>query len=338
MLCLPSPDAAAHAMLNAGGFTAPIGMTPPEDHPDKARMKEIVAFTHNWFSTQKENLRNVGDIGGKALTVGYGLWTLDMLDAPKDETTDAMAEYLLKSQEPDGSWMYHSFRPPAASSKWMTTALAVYGLKSYVEGSPTGERAIAAFENAGKWINNNASPKSQEDLCGAIWLRYLLDETEKHSAPSELSRYVDKLLLSQRSDGGWAQDEEMESDAYATAQALVMLREVGYIGELPISKHDYYRRGIEYLRSTQQPDGSWHVKTRAVPVQEYFDNGDPHGKDQFISMMATAWATTALIVNADSIENPMKGIRSRRLQNERPEGENKKLQQPAAESVLEPAR
>jgi hypothetical protein len=41
-------------------------------------------------------------------------------------------------------------------------------------------------------------------------------------------------------------------------------------------------------------DGSWHVATRSKPVQVYFDNGDPHGKDQFISMMATSWSTAAL--------------------------------------------
>jgi len=46
--------------------------------------------------------------------------------------------------------------------------------------------------------------------------------------------------------------------------------------------------------STQKPDGSWHVSSRANPVQEFFDNGDPHETDQFISMQATAWAVAAL--------------------------------------------
>ena len=55
-----------------------------------------------------------------------------------------------------------------------------------------------------------------------------------------------------------------------------------------------YKRGLKYLFATQKEDGSWHVKTRSKPIQAYFESGFPHGKDQFISISATAWATTAL--------------------------------------------
>ena len=44
----------------------------------------------------------------------------------------------------------------------------------------------------------------------------------------------------------------------------------------------------------QKDDGSWLVKTRSKPIQKFFDNGDPHGKNQFISISATSWATAAL--------------------------------------------
>ena len=36
------------------------------------------------------------------------------------------------------------------------------------------------------------------------------------------------------------------------------------------------------LLKTQRGDGSWFVKSRSKPVQVYFDNGDPHERDQFI--------------------------------------------------------
>jgi len=36
------------------------------------------------------------------------------------------------------------------------------------------------------------------------------------------------------------------------------------------------------------------AKTRARPVQVFFDNGDPHDKDQFISIWATGRSVTAL--------------------------------------------
>ncbi|MFN7805054.1 MAG: hypothetical protein ACK5TO_13615, partial [Planctomycetaceae bacterium] len=76
---------------------------------------------------------------------------------------------------------------------------------------------------------------------------------------------------------------------YATATAIYALLEAGLPGE-----DDAIQRGLAFLRQSQQPDGSWQVATRATPVQVFFDNGDPGGKSQFISMMATGWATAVL--------------------------------------------
>ena len=58
--------------------------------------------------------------------------------------------------------------------------------------------------------------------------------------------------------------------------------------------------------STQQSDGSWHVKSRSDPFQTYFESGYPHGKDQFISIAAAGWATTALALALPKplVENP----------------------------------
>ena len=55
-----------------------------------------------------------------------------------------------------------------------------------------------------------------------------------------------------------------------------------------------YQKGVRFLLGTQLEDGSWYVRTRAVPVQPYFDSEFPHGRDQFISAAATNWATMAL--------------------------------------------
>ena len=83
----------------------------------------------------------------------------------------------------------------------------------------------------------------------------------------------------------------MTSDAYATGQALVALREAGAIAVTDPA----YKRGVEYLLSTQLEDGSWYVRSRAIPFQPYFESGFPHGHDQWISAAATNWATTALL-------------------------------------------
>jgi hypothetical protein len=82
----------------------------------------------------------------------------------------------------------------------------------------------------------------------------------------------------------------MDSDAYATGTALVALHQAG---RLPTTD-PAYQRGVAFLLKTQREDGSWLVRKRSKPFQSYYESGFPHGKDQFISITATGWATTAL--------------------------------------------
>ncbi len=100
---------------------------------------------------------------------------------------------------------------------------------------------------------------------------------------------MQELLAAQRPDGGWSDLPSMESSAYATGKSLVALQ----IGGLPVSD-SAYQRGIKFLLSTQQEDGSWYVKTRALAFQPWFDAGFPHGYDQWISAAGTNWSAMAL--------------------------------------------
>jgi hypothetical protein len=84
----------------------------------------------------------------------------------------------------------------------------------------------------------------------------------------------------------------MTSDAYATGTALVTLHETGH---LPTSD-PRFRNGAVFLLRTQHDDGSWRVATRSKPIQVYFESGFPHSKDQFISISATSWAATSLLL------------------------------------------
>ena len=86
----------------------------------------------------------------------------------------------------------------------------------------------------------------------------------------------------------------MKSDAYATGQTLHALVTGTLLSERDPAFLMAIDRARSYLIRTQKEDGSWFVKSRSKPIQKFFDNGDPHGKDQFISMAATSWATAAL--------------------------------------------
>jgi squalene cyclase len=102
------------------------------------------------------------------------------------------------------------------------------------------------------------------------------------------------LAALQRADGGWGQIPTSPSDAYATGQALTALAESGALKP----SDPAYERGLRFLLGTQLVDGSWYVRSRAVPVQPYFDGTFPHGADQFISAAASNWATMALALAA----------------------------------------
>ena len=94
----------------------------------------------------------------------------------------------------------------------------------------------------------------------------------------------------QRADGGWSQLPHIESDAYATGQVLYALNTAGGMS----ATDPVYQKGVDYLLRTQAADGTWHVKSRAIWLQPYFESGFPYGKDQFISTAGTAWAAMAL--------------------------------------------
>jgi squalene cyclase len=98
-----------------------------------------------------------------------------------------------------------------------------------------------------------------------------------------------ELLAIQHADGGWSDIQPMGSTAYATGRALVALQTAGLSTSDPA-----YQRGVQFLLNTQQEDGSWYVKTRALGFQPYFDNGFPYAYDQWISAAGTSWATMAL--------------------------------------------
>jgi hypothetical protein len=98
-----------------------------------------------------------------------------------------------------------------------------------------------------------------------------------------------QLAAKQRPDGGWGQTDYMQSDAYATGETLWALHE----GGMPVSD-PVFRRGVAYLLATQADDGTWHVVTRSLSFQPYFQSGFPYDHDQWISQSGTAMAAIGL--------------------------------------------
>lgn len=239
-------------------------------------------FTRESFAARLESLRSGKRIGGRAATASYALWMFQIADSEPDELTDALVEYLLKSQEEDGRWQPPSQRPPLEESAHMCTTLAVIGLQAYA-GDDARDRATEAVARAVEWAQS-AAIETHEDFVAHLWLLSAMDSEKVHVSTAQ-----EAVLSRQHENGGWAQTDDLAPGAYATGQAVYVLLESG----LP-ADHPAMASAVQFLLENQQEDGSWHVVSRSDPVQKWFDNGDPHGDDQFISIAATSWAAAGL--------------------------------------------
>jgi hypothetical protein len=147
-------------------------------------------------------------------------------------------------------------------------------------------------ERAAAWLRTAEAKTNEEramQLLGLGWA---------HADGADIQRYARELISEQRPDGGWAQLPGLETDAYATGQALVAL---SWGARLPASD-PAYQRGVAYLLRTQFADGSWLVRSRSFPLQPYKESGFPHGKDQWISAAGTSWAAIALSLALPPVE------------------------------------
>ena len=240
------------------------------------------------LSAQVERAYEIYDsLGGvRPDTVGHALLALDIGKIPPNEKTESMLRYLLDYGKEIGHWKVAiENREPAEASNFTTNYLAVraanrYGTAEMTEDIATRRKAVAT------WFSK-AEAKNTEDQVFRLFLAKELGIPAKNR-----ESFVRRLLDEQLAGGGWAQKPGMKPDAYATASTLVAMNKVGGISTSDVN----WKKGIEHLIATQRPDGSWHVVSRVKPVQDYFESGFPHGKDQFISAFATGWATEALLI------------------------------------------
>ncbi len=247
---------------------------------DGKNYQKQLRHTAEHIERNREEYRKGKGQGGQTATATYALWTLDTGGWTPDETTAAVAEYLLLSDRGRDYWQPPSNRPPSEASPFTDTAFAIRSLQVF--GTPgQKERIEARIARAREWLVQ-AKPKDTEDRVFRLWGLFYSEADAKAA--------VQDLVANQREDGGWSQLPELESDAYATGSALVALHEAGGVP----AGDPVYKKGVRFLLRTQREDGTWHVKTRSKPIQPYFESGFPYTKDQFISASASGWATAAL--------------------------------------------
>lgn len=207
---------------------------------------------------------------------------------PPSAYTDAAVHLLKTHQNADGHWSAGGGRrPPLTNDPFWSTAMSVQALRTY---APPAQKADTEerIARAAAWLESAKPETAQErafHLAGLVW---------SGAKASAIDRAARALIAAQREDGGWSQLDGMGSDAYASGQSLYALQIAGKSpGDAAVKK------GVKFLLRTQAPDGSWHVKTRALPFQPYFDAGFPYGHDQWISVAGTSWASMALALTVE---------------------------------------
>ena len=254
-----------------------------------AQARTIGTYLESW---RERTVQNV-PIAGGADTISYLLLGLAADGYPPDAATDAQATWLKRRQAKDGRWRLNTLRPPIESNDIEVTAVSLRTLQVFAPPSRRAEFQ-QAVDRARAWLMDAEATETEERAFRLLGLRW---SGASHDLVAAAAR---ELLAIQKADGGWAQLDAMASDAYATGEALVALRESGAVA----AGDRAYRKGLEYLLRTQIKDGSWMVDTWSVPIQAYFESGFPYGVNQWISAAATGWATTALALASETPQVP----------------------------------
>lgn len=296
---------------------------------DEENFQAQLQRTLNHLEGGKKNYEQGKGQGGRVDTAAWGLWALESGGHKPDDTTAAVAHFLLTYQKDRGHWTPPGNRPPTGASWYASTYVALRGLEHYstpeqqkefvarlqripsqlenglledtenrvynlriwhyIKSYEAGGPAIAESTKRGVGPNGETLRAYGYDFAGKGWGdRYF---NYFGSLTDYIKVLAEDLLKRQNEDGGWSQTEELESDAYATGTALVALNETG---QLPVTD-PRYQKGLQFLLSTQLPDGSWKVQTRSRPFQTYFESGFPHKKSQFVSIAGSSWAVTAML-------------------------------------------
>lgn len=259
---------------------------------DASLGRQLAAQLARW-NERAENARQMtSPLPGEPVTLAYGLFGLRASGYGADEMTDAMVRYMMRTQRPSGEWADFIRRPPMEDGVLVAAAWVALSVRDYAPAALEAE-AKQVLQRAADWLRRQRPANHNEtvfQLLGLHWSKV---------ARGELGKYVAAVTRSQRTDGGWAQLPGLESDAWATATALYALHEAaGMRTDEPV-----YQRGVAYLLRTQYEDGSWWVRSRSWPFQPQFDGQFPHGRDQWISQGATAWAALALLFTLEPVPN-----------------------------------
>lgn len=248
---------------------------------------EVLADMTNWMAEAGEGKTSLERpasapraLNTKALYYSLALGTNPQPD-PKIEAARALLLSTVRAdQSEDGSWSaWPETRPPIfGGSDESATLLASLALEPASAAGDAPSRS--AIEQAQKWLAQTPSDRDPQSVALRVILGKRLD-----LPVTEIDPLVTQIRERQRTDGGWSQASDMESDAWATGQALYALSVAGIDRTNPAIV-----RGREFLVKTQRENGSW-----AMPSRPTKPGGE--GAKNLIPIIGagSAWAVLGLV-------------------------------------------
>jgi squalene-hopene/tetraprenyl-beta-curcumene cyclase len=192
----------------------------------------------------------------------------------------SLLETVKSDQTDDGSWSsWPETRPPIfGNSDESMTALATLAL---VPAARAGDGDAQAARDKGlRWLADTKTDGDPQSIAIRLVLAQRLGRAAAESVP-----LIERIKERQNRDGGWSQANGMESDAWATGQALYALAHAGTKPDEPMVS-----RGQAFLVRTQRDDGSWPMKSRPTKP-----GGEGSKSLVPITGAGSAWAMLGLV-------------------------------------------
>ena len=153
------------------------------------------------------------------MSSGYQLWALWANKYKSNKLIEMLVKNLMQRQTGEGSWVSPNPRPPLEFYSFSATALMVSAIQYYSPASLKPE-AAQRIEKARAWMTRTVPETNEEKVFQILGLKWM------NGDKNFIQQQAKKLLATQREDGGWSQLANLESDSYATGQALYALYEI----------------------------------------------------------------------------------------------------------------
>jgi squalene-hopene/tetraprenyl-beta-curcumene cyclase len=219
-------------------------------------------------------------LNAKAVWFALALGVDPEPDAVAEKGLKRLLETVKSDQTEDGSWSaWPETRPPIfGDSDENMTALATLAL---VPVARAGDGAAASVRDKGvRWLTATKSDDDPQSVAIRLVLWQRLGRPAAESEP-----LVQRIKERRNPNGGWSQAKGLESDAWATGQALYALASAGTKPDDPV-----IARAQAFLVRTQRDDGSWPMTSRPTKP-----GGEGSKSLVPITGAGSAWAILGLV-------------------------------------------